>query len=46
MSPVWPGPAFLPDHYAWFCAASWVGGFARYVEAFLARYPNPDGSPR
>ena len=31
----------LPDHYAGFCGAGWVDGFTRYVEAFLARYPEP-----
>lgn len=31
----------LPDHYAGFCDPDWVEGFGRYVEAFLARYPEP-----
>ena len=31
----------LPDHYAGFGHGEWVDGFARYVEAFLARYPEP-----
>ena len=31
----------LPDHHAGFCEPDWVDGFARYVEAFLARYPEP-----
>jgi hypothetical protein len=31
----------LPDHYPGFCDPAWVAGFARYVEAFLARYPEP-----
>ena len=31
----------LPDHYRGFCDRSWVHGFNRYVEAFLARYPEP-----
>jgi len=31
----------LPDHYRGFCEPEWVDGFARYVEAFLARYPSP-----
>ena len=31
----------LPDHYAGFCDPRWVDGFARYVDAFLARYPEP-----
>lgn len=31
----------LPDHYPGFCDPAWVEGFARYVEAFLARYPDP-----
>ncbi len=28
----------LPDHYPGFCDASFVEGFCRYVDAFLARY--------
>ncbi len=31
----------LPDHFPGFCAPDWVDGFVRYVEAFLARYPEP-----
>jgi hypothetical protein len=31
----------LPDHYRGFCGPEWVEGFGRYVEAFLARYPEP-----
>ena len=31
----------LPDHYAGFCEPGWVEGFARYVDAFLARYRAP-----
>ncbi len=31
----------LPDHYAGFCDPAWVDGFRRYVDAFLARYPEP-----
>jgi beta-glucosidase len=31
----------LPDHYGGFCQPEWVDGFTRYVEAFLARYPEP-----
>jgi len=31
----------LPDHYGGFCDPAWVDGFARYVEAFLARYREP-----
>lgn len=31
----------MPDHYGGFCDPSWVAGFTRYVEAFLARYPGP-----
>lgn len=31
----------LPDHYGGFCDPGWVDGFVRYVEAFLARYPEP-----
>jgi hypothetical protein len=31
----------LPDHYAGFCDPSWVEGFGRYVEAFVARFPEP-----
>ncbi len=31
----------LPDHSPGFCDASWVEGFCRYVDAFLARYPEP-----
>ena len=31
----------LPDHYQGFCDPAWVEGFARYVDAFLARYAEP-----
>ncbi len=31
----------LPDHHRGFCEPDWVDGFARYVDAFLARYPEP-----
>ncbi|MBX3314680.1 MAG: family 1 glycosylhydrolase [Actinobacteria bacterium] len=31
----------LPDHYDGFCDPAWVEGFGRYVDAFLARYPEP-----
>ncbi|WP_426573462.1 family 1 glycosylhydrolase [Aquihabitans sp. McL0605] len=31
----------LPDHYGGFCEPDWVEGFGRYVDAFLARYPEP-----
>ena len=31
----------LPDHHGGFCDTTWVDGFARYVDAFLARYPEP-----
>ena len=31
----------LPDHHGGFCDPGWVEGFVRYVEAFLARYPEP-----
>ncbi len=31
----------LPDHHRGFCHPAWVDGFVRYVEAFLARYPEP-----
>jgi len=31
----------LPDHYSGFCEPDWVEGFVRYVDAFLARYPEP-----
>ncbi len=31
----------LPDHFGGFCQPDWVEGFVRYVEAFLARYPEP-----
>ena len=31
----------LPDHYPGFCDPAWVDGFRRYVDAFLARYPEP-----
>lgn len=31
----------LPDHYTGFCEPDWVDGFVRYVDAFLARYPDP-----
>ena len=29
----------LPDHYTGFLDATWVDGFCRYVDAFIARYP-------
>jgi hypothetical protein len=31
----------LPEHYAGFADGAWVDGFARYVDAFLARYDQP-----
>lgn len=31
----------LPDHYPGFCDPAWIDGFRRYVDAFLARYPEP-----
>lgn len=31
----------LPDHYPGFCDPSWVEGFCRYTDAFLARYQEP-----
>jgi beta-glucosidase len=31
----------LPDHYPGFVDPTWVDGFARYVDAFLARYREP-----
>lgn len=31
----------LPDHHGGFCDTGWVDDFARYVDAFLARYPEP-----
>jgi hypothetical protein len=31
----------LPDHYPGFCSPSWVEGFCRYTDAFLARYHEP-----
>ena len=31
----------LPDHYGGFTDPAWVEGFVRYVDAFLARYPEP-----
>ncbi len=31
----------LPDHYPGFCDPTWVAGFSRYVDAFIARYPSP-----
>ncbi|MFN8024719.1 MAG: family 1 glycosylhydrolase [Acidimicrobiales bacterium] len=31
----------LPDHLGGFCEPDWVPAFVRYVEAFLARYPDP-----
>ena len=31
----------LPDHYTGFSDGVWVDGFCRYVDAFLARYPEP-----
>ncbi len=31
----------LPDHYAGFGDPTWIDGFVRYVEAFLARYREP-----
>ena len=31
----------LPDHFPGFVDTRWVDAFCRYVEAFLARYPEP-----
>ena len=31
----------LPDHHRGFGDPAWVDGFARYVDAFLDRYPEP-----
>lgn len=31
----------LPDYFTGFLDDSWVDGFCRYVDAFLARYPEP-----
>ncbi len=31
----------LPDHHPGFADPAWVGGLGRYVDAFLARYPEP-----
>lgn len=31
----------LPDQFTGFCDRDWVDGFCRYVDAFLARYPEP-----
>ena len=31
----------LPDHLPGFCDPSWIDAFARYTDAFLARYPEP-----
>lgn len=31
----------LPDHLGGFCDPAWVDAFARYVDAFLDRYPEP-----
>lgn len=31
----------LPDHHGGFCDTTWVDDFARYVDAFLARYREP-----
>jgi beta-glucosidase/6-phospho-beta-glucosidase/beta-galactosidase len=31
----------LPDHLGGFCEPGWVEAFGRYVDAFLARYPEP-----
>jgi beta-glucosidase len=31
----------LPDHERGFCDPAWITGFCRYVEAFIARYPDP-----
>jgi hypothetical protein len=31
----------LPDHLAGFCDPAWVDAFVRYVDTFLARYPEP-----
>jgi beta-glucosidase/6-phospho-beta-glucosidase/beta-galactosidase len=31
----------LPDHYPGLADPQWIEGFARYVDAFLARYPEP-----
>lgn len=31
----------LPEHHGGFAEPAWIEGFARYVDAFLARYPEP-----
>ncbi len=31
----------LPDHHPRFADPAWVDGFVRYVDAFIARYPEP-----
>jgi hypothetical protein len=31
----------LPDHHGGFCDRTWVDSFARYVDAFVARYREP-----
>ena len=31
----------LPDHLDGFCDPAWIDAFGRYVDAFLARYPEP-----
>jgi hypothetical protein len=31
----------LPDHHPRFADPAWVDGFVRYVDAFVARYPEP-----
>ncbi len=31
----------LPDHFGGFADRAWVDGFCRYVDALLARYPEP-----
>lgn len=31
----------LPDHHSGFVETDWIEGFARYVDAFLDRYPQP-----
>lgn len=31
----------LPDHHPRFADPAWVEGFVRYVDAFIARYPEP-----
>lgn len=31
----------LPDHWGGFLDDEWIDGFCRYVDAFLARYPEP-----